>query len=236
MSESKTVDVVAHWHKLIENFQTSPKDFYTTVELGLDARSIPGLKVARVKWSEGGVLSPDREYLRVSGDRHIMDLCAAPFGTGFFFSSWTVTRRARFVPLYLMLVAFASFVLWAFLQWMFALAWPQVGGAAGALLRLVLTSPFVLGPAGFIVALGMVSLLARMGYVDFELAMLAVPIVGAIYRGLFAPDTYYRLDTLLMLRAAVHSAMMEAIDGLTTQKGLRALTDDERKPVFNKLM
>jgi len=25
-----------HWHKLIEDFQTAPKHFYTTVELALD--------------------------------------------------------------------------------------------------------------------------------------------------------------------------------------------------------
>lgn len=70
MPQTPLENVVTHWHKLIEDFHTSSKDFYTSVELALDRRHIPSRKISRVKWSEGGLLSPDREYLRVEGDRH----------------------------------------------------------------------------------------------------------------------------------------------------------------------
>lgn len=75
---------VAHWHRLIENLQTTTLGFYESMEDALRSRKIPGLKTSRVHWHEGGVLSPRREYLRVTGERHSFDVCAAPFGTGFF--------------------------------------------------------------------------------------------------------------------------------------------------------
>ncbi|MBI5710461.1 MAG: hypothetical protein HZC42_09190 [Candidatus Eisenbacteria bacterium] len=78
MPQTPVESVGTHWHKLIENFQTSPKDFYTTVELALDARKIPGMKTSRVKWSESGLLSPDREYLRKSRNSHTHGAEATP--------------------------------------------------------------------------------------------------------------------------------------------------------------
>lgn len=232
MSQTPLENVVAHWHKLIENFQTSSKDFYTTVELALDHRLIPGLKVSRVKWSEGGVLSPDREYLRVSGDRHSFDMCAAPFGSGYFFSSWVTKKKARFVLLYLISFALLTMLIAAMLQWMQRFVWNL---PFGFLLRFV-WNPFVLIPLSFLVVLWLIAVAARAGNNGPEAAILTVPLVGWFYEKVFAPETYYRIDTMLMFQSAVHSAMMEAIDGQTTQKGVRALTEDERKPVFHKLM
>jgi hypothetical protein len=97
MAREPLQDVVAHWSTLVEDLQTSPMDFYSSVEKALDRRKLPGLKVSRVVWSEGGVLSPDREYLRITGERHSFDVCAAPFGTGFFFSSWLTKTKASWV-------------------------------------------------------------------------------------------------------------------------------------------
>ena len=83
-----------------------------------------------------------------------------------------------------------------------------------------------------ILPLMFVSILARAGKTGFELAVLTMPVIGWVYRSVFAPETYYRIDTLLMFQSTVHSAMMEVIDSLTTEKGVRALSVDERKPVF----
>ncbi len=237
MSQTPLENVVTHWHKLIENFQTSPKDFYTTVELALDRWQIPGLKTRRVTWSEGGLLSPDREYLRVEGDRHAFDMCAAPFGTGFFFSSWVTKRKARFVLLYLISFALLTlFIGWLFQQMANALWRGSYGFGLGmviGLLRLVI-NPFVLLPLSFLIVLWLIALAARAGNGGPEAAILTVPVVGWIYEKLFAPETYYRIDTMLMFQSAVHSAMLETIDGLLTQKGLRALRENERKPVFRE--
>ena len=232
LAQTPLEHVVAHWNTLIENFQTSSTDFYAAVELALEARKIPGLKVSRVKWSEGGVLSPNREYLRVSGDRHCFDMCAAPFGTGFFFSSWMTKKKPGFVLLY--------FVAMALLSWPVAMFLGLIGaGCTRAMSSLNFGGAFseaIFYVVAFFIVMWGVALLAKAGKSDPELAVLAMPVIGWVYANLFAQETYYRIDTMSMFRSAVHAAMMEAIDGQTTQKGLRGLTDDERKPVFHKFM
>lgn len=228
-------NVVAHWHKLIGDFQTSPKDFYTAVEAALDRQKVPGLSTSRVDWHEGGILSPEREYLRVTGDRHFFDMCAAPFGTDFFFSSWVTKRKARFVLLAFALLVAATLLLNWFVRMALTRVWKVPFGIAAFLWWNPGPGLIVMPLVVFPVVLWLVALTARAGRADLELAVLAMPLIGAFYKVLFAPDTYYRLDTMLMFHSVVHSSMMEVIDGLTTQKGVRGLSDDDRKPVFYKL-
>src|SRR5262245_51964623 len=100
MTKSPMEGVLGNWHKLVEKFATSSKEFYASVQIALERREIPGLKTKRIVWKEGGVLSPHREYLRMTDGRITFDLCAAPFGTGFFFSWWLVKKQASWVALY----------------------------------------------------------------------------------------------------------------------------------------
>lgn len=44
-----------------------------------------------------------------------------------------------------------------------------------------------------------------------------------------------RLDTAIMLRTAVHAAVLEVINGLTASKGVRALSENDRKPIIREL-
>lgn len=39
-----------------------------------------------MEFSEGGLLSVKRDYLRLMRERLVFDICAAAFGTGYFFS------------------------------------------------------------------------------------------------------------------------------------------------------
>ena len=234
MTQSSMKDVVAHWHKLIENFQTTSVGFYASVEEALKRRKIPGLRTSRVDWNEGGILSPRREYLRVDGERHTFDMCAAPFGTGFFFSSWVTKKKSRWVLLYLVVFVMITVIFSQLLQSMVVAAWPVAPGFLRFLLGL--GSRFVLLPLSFMILLWLIALGTRAGITDPEAAILAVPLIGWFYERVFAPETYYRIDTMLMFQSAVHSGMMEVIDGLTTEKGVRGLSDDDRKPVFGKLM
>lgn len=67
---------------------------------------------------------------------------------------------------------------------------------------------------------------------DF-LFMLGVVALGIIRPIFFPPrPTFYRMDTANMFYTGVQNAVMEAVDQLTTAKGVRALTDDERKPIM----
>src|SRR5688500_14045582 len=85
---SKHPQVAGHWHGYIEDFSTSALDFYVLVQDGIARRAIPDLTISRVEWQESGVGSGKRIYLRVSREGLNFDICAAPFGTGYFFSWW----------------------------------------------------------------------------------------------------------------------------------------------------
>jgi hypothetical protein len=49
------------------------------------------------------------------------------------------------------------------------------------------------------------------------------------------PMTYYKLDTALMFQESVHAAVLEILDKATNAKGLRALSEMERKPILSGL-
>jgi hypothetical protein len=64
---------------------------------------------------------------------------------------------------------------------------------------------------------------------------LEIPFFGWLYAPILAPP-YYKIDTELMFQEAVRQAVHEVIDGLTTAKGIRALTELERKPILHELV
>ena len=84
----KAEDLLDYWPQLIEGMRFSTKEFYERIEAALLARSIPELEVSRVDFKEGGPLTPRREYLRLRRERLVFDICAMPFGTGFYVSEW----------------------------------------------------------------------------------------------------------------------------------------------------
>ncbi|QQS40001.1 MAG: hypothetical protein IPM63_11580 [Acidobacteriota bacterium] len=86
---SSTTEVLSNWSTLIENFQTSPQQFYSVLTSALQKRQMPNARIDRVSFRESHLLSAKREYLRISckGDFYFA-ICGAPFGTGFFVSWW----------------------------------------------------------------------------------------------------------------------------------------------------
>ena len=81
-----------HWSHLFADMQHDPEKFYELVEEKLKEREVPDFKTARKIFSEGGLMSHNRLYLEVSRGDYIFHICAAPWGTGFFFSSWARTK------------------------------------------------------------------------------------------------------------------------------------------------
>lgn len=237
MAKPLLANVFSHWHKSYDGFQTSTLDFYSAVEAGLQRRQIPDLSVARVDFHEGGAVSAKREYVRITRKKLTFDLCAAPFGTGYFFSWWLGEKKpSRWVAL-----LFLGVLVLAFL---FVRSRPFraiFGGIWGALAHVPI--PYFFGLTWPIVVVGMILLvvvvfkqLARLTGADPEDAILAVPLVGPVYKALAKPLTYYRIDTILMYQSLVKGAVEEAIDGVTTAKGLRALTEDEKKPIMRDFL
>lgn len=216
--------VLSHWSTLLEEFHTSALDFYSRVEQALARREIPDLKVSRVEYKESGILSAKREYLRIERGDHVFDLCAAPFGRAYFFSSWLAEKRPGlltalgFVALYVVVLLFAMVIIGVFFNIV------GLDGLTGAILNIMVL--FAAAPFLFV-------LLAEM--IGPE-SVAVLPIIGPLYVWIFSPATYYKLDTAGMFQKLVHNAVLEAIDELTTTNGLRALSEAERKPVMRGLL
>lgn len=159
--------VTSHWQHIVENFQYSSQQFYDSVEKAVKKWKLPDCEISHVFLSEGGLFSSSREYLRVERKNFHYDICAAPFGTGFFVSSWGVAKESGF------------------------LVW-----------------------------------------------LASIPFVGWIFAFLFLrfakPMTYYKMDTDGMFQSAVHSAVIDVFDDLTKAKGIKALSETDRKPVMKE--
>src|ERR1041385_5842009 len=88
--KKKQGEELNHWIASAEGFNYSPKAFYDELKARLDERKVPDLTQEQIEFAEGGLLSDKRTYLRIQRERLLFDICAAPFGTGFFFSCRTV--------------------------------------------------------------------------------------------------------------------------------------------------
>lgn len=208
--------VLSHWAKYFDFFQASTQEIYKAVEAGVARRQVPDTAVSRAVYREGGIQTAGREYLRFERKGQQIDLCAAPFGTGYFISWWLTEKPASGVLYMILLLLLVGGV--------FAISLKLLGVLVG-LLAAVVSLPFMLLILGNAV---------KQGVVGSEQALLAVPVIGTVYRALFRPVTYYRIDTALMFQEAVHRSVLEVIDGLTTAKGIRALSETERKPTIKQ--
>src|SRR5205807_1194847 len=87
-------------------------EFYDRMEAALQARSIPELEVSRVDIKEGGPMTPRREYLRLRRERLVFDICAMPFGSGFYVSEWFWRQPRRLALLILLVLAAIIWLGW----------------------------------------------------------------------------------------------------------------------------
>ncbi len=209
--------VIAHWSHPIEDFRVSPLAFYAAVNAGLERRQIPDIVVSRVEWREAGALSARRTYLRVTRGDVAFDVCAAPFGTGFFFSWWL----AWLPPSWWYLLAFVS--MFAVLNLLVGTIAVQIVGYVHGLIFATAWAPL---------SLMLFAVAVRFGILRLEHVVLRTPIVGWLYAHILLPITYHRIDTTTMFRSMVHAAVQEVIDELTKAQGIRALSELERKPLL----
>ncbi len=210
-------DTLSHWYTLMENFQASPMEFYASVETAIQKRQVPHCEISRVDWREGGVLSAKREYLRVSRGRHNFDVCAAPFGTGFFVSWWLSSTQSSLGPLALLLLITGLPIAMSLAMAAFGFFWGFLITAIGVPLLFWMFVKFMST--------------AKEGWDD---ALVAMPFLGPIYERVFRPETYYKMDAALMFQEAIRNSVLEVVDGLTSAKGVRALTELERKPILRE--
>jgi len=214
----KDANVISRWHHPIDNFNTSTMEFYAAVEEALKPKQIPDYSVSRIDWHEGGVLTARREYLRIKRGKLAFDLCAAPFGTGFFFSWWLAELPPTRAILWALLICFIGF--------MFVGGMVAVYGLTGLFWGIVLG-------IGIAWLLGYLLREGQLG-TEIEDVVLAIPIFGALYERIFKPSTYYKTDTTLMFQSVVNSVVQDVVEQIVSSKGLRPLTELERKPVMRE--
>lgn len=211
--------VISHWYTLIDGFTASALDFYTAIEEAVKAREVPDAAFSRVEFREGGFGSAKRIYLRVARGKVAFDIGAVPYGNGYFFSWWMSRLGPKYPFLYLL----------GFLAAL-ALGTPILAYPFRNSCSYIFFLPVIF--LGIIVGL---AVLARNEVFGPEEDILSIPILGWIYETVFNPITYYSLDTALMFQESVRRAVNEVIDGLLAGQGLRALSDDQKKPTIRDL-
>ncbi len=76
------------------------------------------------------------------------------------------------------------------------------------------------------------------GFLAFLYALPILSWLAFFFEKFFKPDTYYKIDTMMMFQSLIHSAVLEVVDEHTKAKGLRTLSETDRKPkmkdIFNK--
>jgi hypothetical protein len=201
----------------VEGLSTSSLDFFTSIEEALKAKEAPVL-TERIQLGEGGVLSAKRTYLRVSYQRFVFDIGAAPFGRDFFFSWWL----GKLVPDFGAMLGCAVLIALPIILFVCF----QLAGTLGgfALFAALLIGIFLYMQQG-----------GRIGDVSMEDVMLVVPILGPLYLRFFKPATYYSEDTRMMFEETVRRVVLDVLAGILTVNSLRPLTPEEALPKGHKV-
>jgi len=214
----KKADVIEHWYALVPGFSASGKEFFADVERELKAREVPGLDIAYVEFAEGGVLSSKREYLRMTRERLVFDVCASPFGTAFFFS-------CRFAQIPAVIRLWQLFIVVVGGLMVMALAFRYLG--------LILAPVVLLAGLAFLVYT--LRNAVAMGLKDFDTALIRSPVVGPIYENWFRKETYYRHDTRLMYLDTVNAVVKAKVEEVTGAKGIKLIRFMEHSPILDEL-
>jgi hypothetical protein len=82
------MNIENHRHHYFDDLQFSSKEFYAMLEKTIGEYQFPNVSCSRTEFSEHGLFSAKREYLKVSWYDCEYLICAAPFGRSFFVSQW----------------------------------------------------------------------------------------------------------------------------------------------------
>ena len=70
---------------------------------------------------------------------------------------------------------------------------------------------------------------------DIENLISKMPLIGKFLVNFFFPTTYYKIDSVSMFRSYAQSSVLKVIDDITKEKGVRILTESERKPILKDI-
>jgi hypothetical protein len=210
--------LLSYWSKLFDQFLCSPQEFYQGIEAILKSREVPDLNGGYIQLKEGNMFSRKRLYLQMRRERLVFEICAAPFGTGYFVSSRLFDRRkqATWLDYLIMFVLLIGFMM-----------------VSSLLFDLIIMTVLV----GFIFTTfwSFMRLAASPTMKWLDEFLFILPCIGPIYESLFHPLTYFREDQNNMYRQVVHEAVMATVDQVTKEVGIKPLSSEERKPTIREL-
>lgn len=217
IKREKKVEVLDHFYIPIDQFNLSSREFYEAVQRELISRQVPGLTVAFVHYHEGSIVSAKRTYLRLTRGQLAFDICAAPFGRCYFFSSRFCAVPPSLHPVEIFLGLLGLFVGFAALT-------SKLG---------LLTGSLLLGLC-IVVLYGSTRHLISWLNDKFDLDFPEIPIFGALYAR-FHKETYYEYDTKLMYQTVVPEIVRHLAGKYTAQKGIQRLEEYRRVPGLTDL-
>ncbi len=218
-------EVLEHLYALVPNFNLPSQEFYASIEQELNDRKVPGLQTSRVEYAEGGILSDQRLYLHFERERLTFDICAAPFGSAYFFSC-RYGEPARVVHL------------WQLAALVMALLFGGLVSFSMCVKIFGLMAPFV-WPVACVAVLALAVYVMRnavaMGLKDLDASLLQIPVLNAIYEAWFRRDSYYRQDTRRMYIDIIKEVVKRQIEEVTEAKGITLVKYNERSPILEDL-
>jgi hypothetical protein len=215
----QNAEVFTHWGTVLPGIQFPAQDFYQKLEDNIRARQWPGVEMLRLHHSEAGLLSHNREYLRVIRQRQVVDICAANFGKDYFF-----TLREAEIQAQLTLMTVVIFLLTLFL--LFSWMWSSFGFFAGSI------------TFGLLLVAGVLLLfnVLRLGLTRLDGLLLRMPLIGPIYETFFRRSTtYFQHDTRMVFLKMMDDLMKEHVDEETSAKGVKLLPCFEHQPILDGL-
>lgn len=226
--------VLSHWYTVVDGVHFSTEEFYKAIEQGLRDRKVPGLRISRVAFLEGSVVSDKRLYLRLSREQFAFDLCAAPFGRAYFFSLRFVERGKSWIKLLFFLGAISA--LFGFITARVHslnenLLFAGVGGLGCFLLFKIVQSVAGEAQKENNRKLGVQSGSEGPSFGDF---ISGVAVIGNWYDRI-RRDTYFRYDTRIMYHRLISDLVKETVAEVTAEKGTELRREWDYSPLFDDL-
>ncbi|MEX0813155.1 MAG: hypothetical protein WD048_13130 [Chitinophagales bacterium] len=92
------------WRQSVDDFNYSTHEFYNQLSEKIHNSGVEDIETKTVNLSEGNFMfSAKRSYLRITWKRRVIDVCAAPFGNGYFFSWWLFEKGPMWHQVFLVI-------------------------------------------------------------------------------------------------------------------------------------
>lgn len=214
---SRNAEVFTHWGTVLPEMHFSAQEFYAKLEKAIHLRQWPGVEFLRVLYSEAGLLSHRREYLRIIRQRQIFDVSAGTFGKDFFFTLREAEIRPQVTLATLIILLLAHTIL-------FLMSVNSVG-----LIATVINFGIVLTIGAFLLFN-----VLRMGMTRLDGILMRTPVIGPVYETWFrSSSTYFQHDTRMVFLKLMDDLVKEHVDEETSAKGVKHLSCFEHQPILD---